>query len=298
MEISPATVRDTRFDKVKRGYDAAQVDAFVAELADALEKAQNETTAMEARARAAVARLQELSQGGAAGSDAAAAASAPSREITTDESETISRTLLLAQRTADATLAEARSEADRVLAAARDEAAANLDSAREQSATMIEEAKAEARRSGESERVQAESEVQSLLARRDFLESDVDHLEQFLVAQRERIAEAAAALTDIVDRVPGGLAEMRKPLLSAADTAVTGEHDGDEAEADPDAMGAGDEGPDTTPSEGRAAALGDLRAVPDPGDLEDDSGAEDPERPFPPDPGDLQSTQQLPLTDR
>ena len=36
-----------------------------------------------------------------------------------EQTETISRTLLLAQRTADATLAEARSEADRVLAAAR-----------------------------------------------------------------------------------------------------------------------------------------------------------------------------------
>ena len=64
--------------------------------------------------------------------------------------------------------------------------------------------------------MQVEGEVQALLARRDFLESDVDHLEQYLVAQRERIVEAVASLTDLVQRVPGGLADMRRPLLSAA----------------------------------------------------------------------------------
>ena len=64
--------------------------------------------------------------------------------------------------------------------------------------------------------MQVEGEVQALLARRDFLESDVDHLEQYLVAQRERIVEAVASLSDLVQRVPGGLADMRRPLLSAA----------------------------------------------------------------------------------
>ena len=137
-----------------------------------------------------------------------------------DESETISRTLLLAQRTADTTVAEAQAEADRLLAAARDDAGASLDAAREDVAQLIEEAKADARRAGESERVQVEGEVQALLARRDFLESDVDHLEQYLVAQRERIVEAAAALNDLVQRVPGGLADMRRPLLSAAADSV------------------------------------------------------------------------------
>ena len=133
-----------------------------------------------------------------------------------DEAETISRTLLLAQRTADTTVAEAQAEADRVLAAARNDAAASLDEARQETARLIEEARAEARRAGESERVQVEGEVQALLARRDFLESDVDHLEQYLVAQRERITEAVAELNDLVQRIPGGLADMRRPLMSAA----------------------------------------------------------------------------------
>ena len=85
MSMSPANVRAVQFKQAKRGYDQGEVDAFVAQLAVALVSAQHDTTAMEARARAAVARLEELSQSGDA-------TSTPAREITSDESETISRT--------------------------------------------------------------------------------------------------------------------------------------------------------------------------------------------------------------
>ena len=220
MTLSPQRIRDTNFKSVRKGFDPAEVDAFVEEVAAALETAQNETTAMEAKARAAVARLQELSRQGGDGGGAASAESADtaSGELRAhvDESETISRTLLLAQRTADTTVADANAEADRLLVTARDDAAASLDAARAEATAMVEAAKADARRAGESERVQVEGEVQALLARRDFLESDVDHLEQHLVAQRERIVEVVAALNDLVQRVPGGLGDMRRPLLSAA----------------------------------------------------------------------------------
>jgi DivIVA domain-containing protein len=208
VSLNPQRIRDTRFKPAKRGYDPAEVEAFLEEAAASLEAAQNDATAMEARARAAVARLQELSQaGGEAGATPRASV---------DESETISRTLLLAQRTADATIADAQAEAERVLEAARDEAAEGVTAANEEAARLVEEARQEARRAGESERVQVEGEVQALLARRDFLESDVDHLEQYLLAQKERITEAVHELTELCQRVPSGLGEMRRPLLSAA----------------------------------------------------------------------------------
>jgi len=218
MALSPQAIRQTTFKTSRKGYDPDEVSTFLADVAAALESAQNDATAMEARARAAVARLQELTQ--QAGGDAGGAQPAPVR-VAVDESETISRTLLLAQRTADTTVADAQAEADRLLTAARDDANASLDAARAEVAELIDEAKADARRAGESERVQVEGEVQALLARRDFLESDVDHLEQYLVAQRERIVEAVAALNDIVHRVPDGLADMRRPLLSAAAASPT-----------------------------------------------------------------------------
>ncbi len=212
MEMSPQTVRSTGFKLVKQGYDPDEVDAFKEQVAGAVEFAQNQATAMEARARAAVAKLQEVSQQVAAGAPAAPAP-APS---SSGDTEVISRTLLLAQRTADQTVAEARIEADGVLAKARDEAGRVLDTARTMAAKTVDDARFESRRAAEDEKVKAENEVQSLLARRDFLLADVDHLEQYIQAQRERLRDAAVQLHEMVERVPGGLGDMRRPLLSAS----------------------------------------------------------------------------------
>lgn len=251
MPLSPQRIRDAQFKSSRRGYDQAEVDTFLEEAAAALEAAQNEATAMEARARAAVARLQELSQ------QAPAEPEQPTVRASVDEAETISRTMLLAQRTADSTIADAQAEADRVLAAARDEATAHLDSARQDAARLIEETKVEARRAGEAERVRVEGEVQALLARRDFLESDVDHLEQHVQAQRERIVEVVAQLNDLVQRVPAGLADLRRPLLSAAENDdVTGDSSDERTDdTTSDSRNEGEEGAtagDDEPGERRA----------------------------------------------
>ena len=209
MEMSPQRVRSAEFKTVRKGADPKEVKTFLDDVADELERAQNQSTAMEARARAAVARLQEVTE-------AAAAAPAPV-EPSADESETISRTLLLAQRTADNTLGEARSEAARIVRSANDEAATTLDSTREMAAKLLDEAHAEARRLGETERIAIAGEVDALKARRDFLESDVEQLELFLAEQRNRLREAATSIVDVVERVPGGLGATRRPLLSASD---------------------------------------------------------------------------------
>jgi DivIVA domain-containing protein len=258
MDINPQTVRTVEFSTVRKGADPSEVKRFLGDVADELERAQNQATAMEARARAAVARLQEVSEG--------PPAAAPV-DASVQESETISRTLLLAQRTADETIAAAKAEAARLVTAANDEAAATLDSTREMSAQMVDEARSEARRVGDAERQAVASEVEALKARRDFLESDVHHLETFLVDQRTRIREAATALVDITERVPGGIGEVRPPLLSASDEGAQdgpGDPDGgpsdqqqtddaeapgeltiltdiaDDAAAHPDGAGAGD----------------------------------------------------------
>ncbi len=214
MDLNPQRVRQAEFKTVKRGLDPDEVRRFLDQVADELENAQNQSTAMEARARAAVARLQELSDGAESQAAATAAEDTPA---TAEQVDTISRTLLLAQRTADTTIAQAEAEGERLLAAATEEAATTLDSTREMSARLIEEAREEARKVGESERLAVASEVSSLKARRDFLESDVDHLEQFLIGQRERLREAATSMIELTERVPGGLGEVRRPLLSASD---------------------------------------------------------------------------------
>jgi DivIVA domain-containing protein len=209
MDFSPQTVRSAGFKTVKKGYDPSEVDDFKEKVASAIETAQNQATAMEARARAAVAKLQEVSQQVTSGTGVSPSAS-------DEDSETISRTLLLAQRTADNTVAQATAEAEAVSVKARVDATTVIDNARSMADKLLDEARLEARRSSEAERIKAENEVQALLARRDFLLSDVDHLEHHLGAQRERLRDAAVSLQDLVERVPGGLGDMRRPLLSAS----------------------------------------------------------------------------------
>jgi DivIVA domain-containing protein len=209
MELSPQAVRSAQFKTIRKGLDPAEVRAYLTSVADELERAQNQSTAMEARARAAVARMQEISE------QQAAAPAAPTP--TADEAETISRTLLLAQRTADQTLAEAREESARLVDEATQEANRTVEGSRDTAARLLEEARVEAREVGKEERIALAAEVNALMARRDFLESDVEHLEQFLVAQRARLREAAAAIVDVSERVPSGLGEVRRPLLSASD---------------------------------------------------------------------------------
>ena len=225
MDISPQRIRTAEFRTVRKGLDPDQVREYLGEIADELQRAQNEATAMEARARAAVARVQELTESGADTPEpapepvatTAAPASASSAEPTAEQADAISRTLLLAQRTADATIADAEREAPRLRTDAEAESAKTIDSTREMAASLIEEARDDARKESEQARSAAAGEVDSLLARRDFLESDVNHLEQFLVEQRARLRDAANELIAITDRVPGGLGDVRAPLLSAAD---------------------------------------------------------------------------------
>jgi DivIVA domain-containing protein len=221
MELSPQSVALTTFKTVKKGYDPNEVRAYLARLATAIESTQTQAAAMEARARAAVARLQELAGQPAAARppapEPAVAAVAPvaERDTTDDEAQTISRTLLLAQRTADATIAEANADAKRIREEAEEIAGHARDSAEEIKNRLVEEAKADARRASEDQRVQIDSEVQSLLARREFLLSDVEHLEQHVISHRDRLREVAASLTTIVESPNGGLADLRRPLTSA-----------------------------------------------------------------------------------
>ncbi len=219
MELSPQSVASTTFKIVKKGYDPDEVRSYLTQLAASIEQTQSQATAMEARARAAVVRLQEIAAQSpsqpAATPVQPAAATAVSDVVRTDETEIISRTLLLAQRTADTTVAEAEAQARSITESASSEARSLVSGAQDQVSRLMEDARSEARRAGEAQRVQVESEVQALLARREFLLSDVDHLEQYMVTQRDRLRDVATSLTDIVDRVPGGLGDMRRPLVSA-----------------------------------------------------------------------------------
>ncbi len=218
MDLTPSQVSSASFQTVKKGYDPSQVDAFLLHAAKALEDAQQQATAMEARARAAVARLQEVTtaQDQAAADAAGQPQGVREQAVSAGDAEMISRTLLLAQRTADAAVAEARTEADRLLSEARAESETTIDSTREMSAKLLDEARVEARKASDSERRAAEHEVQSLVERRQLLVGDVDQLEGFLVDQRDRLRGAARQIEALCERVPDGLGQVHRPSLSVA----------------------------------------------------------------------------------
>ena len=108
-------------------------------------------------------------------------------------------------------MAEARAEAEGILAAARAEAA-----------KIVEDAKVEGRKANEAERIKAENEVQALRRPARLPRRRRRSLEQHIVTQRERLRDTAAALQEMVERVPAGLGDVRRPLLSASDTPAAG----------------------------------------------------------------------------
>jgi DivIVA domain-containing protein len=227
MELSPQAVAAATFKTVKRGYDPDEVRAYLVEVSASLESSHQQATAMEARARAAIAKLQDATQQGGV---------APMVHVP-EEADTISRTLLLAQRTADTAIAEARAEAaamaakseaeaaaitaraeaeaQSITSVARAEAASVVEQAGATAAQMIDAARAEARRTKDDEQLRAEREVHTLFARRETLMSDVDALEQYVTAERDRLRSVSATMLELADATPGGLAAAARPALVA-----------------------------------------------------------------------------------
>jgi DivIVA domain-containing protein len=225
MELSPQAVAAATFKTVKRGYDPDEVRAYLIEVSASLEASHQQATAMEARARAAIAKLQDATQN--AQHTGQVPVVAPS--VGVEESETISRTLLLAQRTADSTVAQAQAEAASiteaaqasaagVTAGARLEAASTLEQARAEAARLLDEARSEAHRAKSEQHLRAEAEVKELQSRREALIADLDTLEKHTALHRDRLREASAALAELAEHVP---AEIDRPSLRAPISAPT-----------------------------------------------------------------------------
>lgn len=221
MELSPQAVAAATFRTVKRGYDPDEVRAYLIEVSASLEASHQQATAMEARARAAIAKLQDATQHAQSSGQVPVTPAAPA--VAVEEAETISRTLLLAQRTADTTVAEAKAtakqitegaqaEAAGVTSAAKLEAATTLEQARAEAARLLDDARAEAHRTKTEHHLRAEAEVKELESRRSALLADLDALEQVSTSHRDQLRELSTSLAGIADGMPVSVA---RPSLSA-----------------------------------------------------------------------------------
>ncbi|MEZ5379026.1 MAG: hypothetical protein R2733_21185 [Acidimicrobiales bacterium] len=228
---------EVRFEEELRGYSKSQVDRVLqglAPLADDVASLQQRLADAEARAASAEARLVEARAANRAAAPSAAPAVAPAAAPAAVETpavpanfdETLSKTLLLAQRTADQTVADARAEAESLVAAARAEAARldaeNAAARRDAEASVAAEreallaaahaevqAKVEAAEAAlaEAEGAQREAlvaEIAEYTATRDELGLDIERLEGHLAQRRETIRAALADIAMVVDD-PGRL---------------------------------------------------------------------------------------------
>src|SRR5262245_33506098 len=192
MEMSPKAIAAVTFPVVRKGYDPEQVRSFLSQLSRGVEDLQNRALQAEAKARLN--------------------ATPPPPAEPAANMESITKTLVMAQRTADATLADARDEAEGIRKEATDRAESILAEAKAQGAQIITAAEQEALRTGEVTRAQVAAEVEALEARRGALTDDVDKLSGHVTAQREQLAlggDVPGQLVDVVRRSEEHTSELQ-----------------------------------------------------------------------------------------
>ena len=213
MDVTPQLLHDVEFREAKRGgYNTQDVDDFLERVAVGIER--QEALLREARQRldAAEARIADAER---------RAAEAEQRASTTnDADETLKRTLVLAQRTADAAIREAEEEAARTLSSAQEQAARLLAEAQETSSRARAEAEDEARRAHEDARAAILAEMAELEATRDQLRHDAELLDGHLDRERSRLARTIEDLHRLLEDpeafAPSGVPETSDATVPRA----------------------------------------------------------------------------------
>jgi len=251
MDEIAALSHEIEFHEKFRGYDPDEVDAYV----DRVRKV----------AALVSGRIEELHHRAEAAESLIAAGRVDSAE------ETLGRTLLLAQQTADELVVGARAEAERITSEARESAekliseseskgAAAIEQARAQADTLLKDAEnrssrmlaeaetdrrelirrseAEASTAAEQERHKLSAEVSELSAARDYLRDDIDILERHVREQRANLSLVVSSLTDLVEQ-PGAF--QLDPAPATSDVSVSPSPSEEVSEETADIPLAGDE---------------------------------------------------------
>lgn len=202
MDITPQLLKDIRLSDSFRGYNRDEVDELIERVGVAIVQLQGRLR--EAIERADGAEARAATMGGRSESE-----------------DTLRRTLVLAQRTADAAVAEANAEAahtiaeanahasrttseadahaSRTISEANERASKLLSDAEAQAAILRIETEAEVRRIAEESRAPLIEDIREAERVRNFLRDDIDLLERHLAAQRERLRVHVGELTRIVE---------------------------------------------------------------------------------------------------
>jgi DivIVA domain-containing protein len=229
MELSPKAITSVDFHLVRKGFDPDEVKAFLNQLAKGVEILQTQLSNADARARAAVAKMQQAAAAPAqeaaaqvpAPAVAAPAPAAPAAPVVAyapqapaADHETISRTLLLAQHTADATVQTAEERARQIVSDAEQHAAKLVTDGVAKRSELVGGAEAEARVAGARERARLEAEVLALAARRDDLHQRTQSLDAQIIEHRRRILDVAGTLRSLAEG-PDGLGPATAGVVTA-----------------------------------------------------------------------------------
>jgi DivIVA domain-containing protein len=221
-------LEQAEFTRAKRGYDANEVDDFLdravamatkveARLTQALEESKGAPepkgpapAEIEAEVdRRVKARLAEAP---AAPAPAPVPAAPPALASEEETAEEVRRTIVLAQRTADAAVREARQDAARLLNEAKDRAAALNDEAD----NTLAAARLEMAREIDAERRIAQErlagEIGELESAREALRSDITVLERYVGEQRNQLRTTVDDLQRLLDD-PAGFRTAPEPAL-------------------------------------------------------------------------------------
>lgn len=162
MEISGRVLREVEFRDRLRGYDTEEVDEFLEKVAVAVDDL-----------------LAQL--------DAAKEAKPSHTEEDSFDDDSLRRTLVLAQRTADLAIKEARDEAGAILDDARAQAEELVGSAREESSRLRSEAE-----------TSAKDTIHDLEERKVTLETEVSEISNFIDALRKQLVFALQGALETV----------------------------------------------------------------------------------------------------
>lgn len=224
MEITPQLIRETTFHEALRGYNRDEVDDYKHRWAEAV--AQLQGRLIEAIERAERAESRVVATGGRSESE-----------------DVLRRTLVLAQRTADAAIADSQEQAAEILSEAQAKSTAVLDEAEVRAQRMVdaaesraiavrttaeadaraltESAEIEARRVIESARSQILAEVVELERRRDLLTAEVAQLTERAGAEREKLDQVVREIEQAVEahikRANAELDRLRERYASDVD---------------------------------------------------------------------------------
>lgn len=177
MEVTPATFREVEFREKRRGYHPEDVDEFLEQMATAVDQLHDRVRQAEERAQRAQAVAAE-----AGSSD-----------------ETLRRTLVLAQRTAEAAVQDAREQAARIVAGAEQQARSIVGDAEERARRLHGEALAD-----------VHAELAKLEAIRAQAQEEVEALSRWASEHRTHLAASLREALAAVER-----AELRSPAPSS-----------------------------------------------------------------------------------